>query len=332
MLAELGEDAVLARIAERLPGPPTGEIWSGDDAAVLSLGAEPLLFTADALVEGVDFQLAWASPDDVGFKSIAANASDIAAMGGLPERALVTLCLHPSTPLAVVDGLLEGMATAAERWGIGLAGGDLSRGRELVVSVALIGTQGPAGPVLRSGARVGEAICVTGTLGGAAAGLLALRARGGRARERSGALWRLVERQLRPAARVDEGLALARAGVGSMMDLSDGLAADLARLTEASGVGCRISPERVPVDPDLVTAVEEGDLEEVDPVETAVVGGEDFELLFTIDERRLRGARAALEALGTPVTRIGEVAEGGGTIGDADLDTWRERAWDHLRR
>ena len=291
-----------------------------------------MLFTADALVEGVDFQLAWATPKDVGFKAIAANASDVAAMGGRPERALVTLCLHPSTPLAVVDGLVEGLATGAERWGIGLAGGDLSRGREIVVSVALLGTQGPRGPVLRSTARVGEAICVTGALGGAAAGLLALRRPARPGRPRSGALWRLIERQLRPQARVPEGLRLGEAGVGSMIDLSDGLATDLARLTEASSVGCRIAPERIPVDPALVAAVEAGDLPDTDPLETAVVGGEDFELLFTIDPGRLAEARAALAALDTTVTQIGEVTEGTRVIGDRDLATWRERAWDHLRK
>ena len=331
-VGDLDEDALIARIQARLPAPSPDEAWTGDDTAILKGFSGEVLFTADALVEGVDFQLAWSSPEDVGWKALAANASDIAAMGGRPSHAVVALCLHPSTELGVIDELVDGMVAAGTRWGIGLAGGDLSRGRELVVSVAMIGSPSVGGPIRRSTARSGDVVCVTGSLGGAAGGLLALRRGLGRASPRSGPVWRLIERQVRPLARVDEGRALAASNISSMIDLSDGLAADLARLTSASGVGCRIRSGDVPVDASLLSATDRGELGPIDPLETAIVGGEDFELLFTVAEPRLEAARAALEGIGASCAPIGEITEKGRTIDDNDLEMWRRKGWDHLRR
>ena len=331
-VGDLDEDALIARIRARLRAPSPGETWTGDDAAIVKGFSGQVLFTADALVEGVDFQLAWSSPEDVGWKAVAANASDIAAMGGRPSHAVVALCLHPSTELRVIDGLVDGMVAAGTRWSIGLVGGDLSRGRELVVSVAMIGSPSAGGPIRRSTAGPGDVVCVTGSLGGAAGGLLALRRGLARASSRSGPVWRLIERQVRPLARVDEGCALAASDISSMIDLSDGLAVDLARLTSASEVGCRVRSQDVPVDASLLSATERGELGSIDPLETAIVGGEDFELLFTVPEPRLEAARAALEEMGASCSPLGEITEEGRTIDDNDLDKWRRKGWDHLRR
>jgi thiamine-monophosphate kinase len=329
-LGDLDEDAVIARIAARLERPHPGETWSGDDAAVVTVPGREALFTTDSLVEGVDFQLAWVSGEDVGWKAMAVNASDIAAMGGRPSHAVVTLCVHPATEIALLDGLVDGIIAAGRRWGISLVGGDLSRGRELVVGVAMLGSVGAGAPVLRSTARIGDALCVTGSLGGAAGGLIALR-RGASGRERKGAVWRLVERQARPKARVAEGLELAASGATAMIDLSDGLAVDLTRLVAASGVGCEVDPERVPVDADLTGALADGALGEIDARETAIIGGEDFELLFTVDPQRVEEVTGALAPLGCSITRIGVVSHGASRIGDTSLEVWRQRGWDHLR-
>jgi thiamine-monophosphate kinase len=328
-VGELGEDALVARIAGRI-GPPghLPEVWAGDDAAVFEAPGRTMLYTTDLLVEGVDFDLGWCAGGDVGWKAVAVNASDVAAMGGLPRYAVVALALPSDSAVALVDDLVEGMLAAASRWGIAVVGGDVSEANELSLSVALIGVAGGEGPVLRSGARPGEAICVTGSLGGARAGLVALEA--GAVADSDDRLRNLVLRQLRPQARVDEGVRLAAAGASAMIDLSDGLVMDLGRLVRASGTGCEIDPQAVPVDP-AVAALAPHRAEPIDFLETAILGGEDFELLLTIDEDRVASARRALEPLGTPLTRIGTVKSGDARIGGVALERWEARAWQHLR-
>jgi thiamine-monophosphate kinase len=236
------------------------------------------------------------------------------------------LCLHPDTPVETVDGIADGLDACARRWGVALAGGDLSSATEMVVSVSLIGSASRGQEVRRSGAQIGDALYVTGHLGGAAAGLAGLQA--GIAPEDE--TWAgLIARQLRPEPRVEEGERARMAGASAMIDISDGLAVDLAHLIDASGVGCDVDPALLPVDPGL-TAV---DLPEVtaDPTTLAIIGGEDFELLFAIDERLEEPLRRSFESLGTNLTRIGAVTDGDALIGDEALDTWRKRGWEHLR-
>jgi thiamine-monophosphate kinase len=321
------EDVLTARLRARLGSAPDGELWSGDDAAVLRPPAGSLLVTTDMLVEGVDFESAWASPADVGWKSIAVNASDIAAMGGAPRHAVTAVGLGTSTPGALVDGLADGMIEAATTYAVALVGGDLSRAPRLTVAVAMTGEVDAGGAVPRSGARPGDALCVTGSLGGAAGGLVALR-RHGAGPDLGPPLARLAQRQLRPRARVAEGRALRSAGASAMIDLSDGLAVDLARLVAASGVGCEVDVAALPLDDDLQAL---GSGPEADPIRLAVVGGEDFELLCALAPELLGDACARVEECGTALTQIGEVTRGGARLGGVDLDEWRERGWDHLR-
>ncbi|HEX2235172.1 MAG TPA: thiamine-phosphate kinase [Actinomycetota bacterium] len=324
-VSALGEHGLLERIARRIGPPPPSEVWAGDDAAVVPWPDAQLLLTTDVVVEGIDFRLEWSSPEDAGWKAVAASVSDIAAMGGRPQHAVASLALPAETPVALVDELLDGMLAAAARWGVSLVGGDLSGATELSLAIAAVGAAGQGGPVLRSAACPGDCLCVTGSLGGARAGLVALE-RGARSPDPETEAARA--RQLRPLARVDEGVALAAAGARAMIDISDGLVVDLGRLMAASGTGCDVDADAVPVDPAVEPVARRWAL---DALETALVGGEDYELLLTMEETLVDAAHTSLEAIGTPLTRIGVVTEGPARIGGRELASWREESWEHLR-
>jgi len=317
-VGEIGESGLLDLIKRRFGNGPEGEVWVGDDAALVATGSRSLL-TVDVLVEGIDFDFSYCTGFDVGWKSLAVNVSDIAAMGGRPERAVVALSLSPATLVGVVEAFLDGLEAGAGRWNVDIVGGDISGADEMSVSVTLLGAI-DAEPVLRSGARLGDAICVTGSLGGAAGGLFALQ-RG--LAGHNADIERLAARQLRPEPRIREAETLQAAT--AMVDVSDGLALDLTRLMKASGKGCTVSRELVPVDPALA-ALEDGP----DPVELALRGGEDLELLCTLDPADVD---RALEALGSPLaglTRIGVVTDDGCLLDGEPLEG-EELGWEHLR-
>lgn len=337
-VSELGEDALVARIARRIGPPPAGQMWTGDDAAVFPAPGPTLVSTTDLVVEGVDFDLAYCTGADVGWKLVASNVSDAAAMGAAPAEAIATLMLPPSTPVGFVDDFLDGLLGAATTWGMSLVGGDLSSGPVIAASLALLATPFDR-PLLRSGARAGDAICATGSLGGAAGGLLALRA-GAVDRHAieseiaapTGAdgLAVLAVRQLRPSARLQEARALSAFPVTAAIDVSDGLAIDLHRLLRASGAGCRVDAASVPVDPEL-RFLRDTLPDAPDPLDLALAGGEDFELLVTMGPDVVEDAQVALDETGTGLTAIGEVAAGPARIGDEPLQRWSEVGWDHLR-
>lgn len=269
-----GEDAVLERVANSMraaSGPvQPGEIWIGDDAAVVTPPAGMLVLATDAAVAGVHADLSLVGLDDLGWKALTAAVSDVGAMGARPLHALVTVCVPPGTDL---DLLASGVAAASAAWSCPVVGGDLSTATEVVVSVAVTGIlEGPAPPVTRSGARPGDRLAVTGPLGGSAAGLRVLRAAGA---PDAG----LAEAHRRPLARLAEGRAARDAGATAMIDVSDGLAIDLHRMADASGVGFRL--DAVPVAPGATR-------------EEALGGGEDYELVVaTPDPAALAGAFAA---------------------------------------
>lgn len=300
-------------VASHLAPAPDDELWSGDDGALVSLPAAGAIVTTDSMVEGQDFDLSWCDGYDLGWKVVAANVSDVAAMGGRPTHGVATLALAPETPVELVDGIGRGLAAAARRWDLAVVGGDVSAAPLLVVGMTVLGTAF-ARAVRRSGARPGDSVCVTGCLGGAWGGLRLLRSGEG---DISPAL---VERQLRPQARVEQARALAEAGATAMIDVSDGFALDLTRLMSASETGCVLDPAAIPVDPDLrVLGLDDEDL-----LRGAILGGEDFELLATLP-------RGVDPPEGTTV--VGEVTEERSLrLGDADLEELgRERGWDHLR-
>jgi len=300
------------------------ETGIGDDTAVLlpRPGAR-LLATTDLLVEDVHFRRAWASPFDIGWKAMAVNLSDIAGKGGRPLWALVGLAMPSPADPAAVEALYEGMRQAAEPHGAAIVGGDTSTSPHgWFVNVTLLGEH-DGSPRLRSGARPGDAVAVTGTLGRSAAGLAVLET----GRDRVGAvspetLEAVTSAHLRPTARVAEGRWLGSAGsVHAMMDCSDGLATDLAHICRDSGVGARVALDRVPVDP---SAREVAGALGASPLSWATSGGEDFELLLTCPAASVDALRDGLRrATGTTLTVVGEIEalETGVTFHDAAGET-----------
>jgi thiamine-monophosphate kinase len=280
-----GERAAIERIRIALPQAPDDETWIGDDAAVVpGPGAGSLLLAADTVVEGVHFDLDLVEASDVGWKVLAVNVSDIAAMGGTPLHALVTIV---GASNSVIDGLVSGLAEACSTYDCAVVGGDLSSGPLLVVTVAITGTTGGGRAVLRTGAHAGDQIFVTGPLGRSSAGLRALRAHPG---DVGPADLDLVAAYRRPQARVAEGLAASGSGATAMIDISDGLGIDLDRLATASGIGIVLDDA-----PAACGAT----------YEDALAGGEDYELIFTAADSSAV-SRVFAEAGLRPPIRIGE--------------------------
>lgn len=317
---DLSEEELLEAIRRVLSGAGDEvRVGVGDDAAVLAPTGGELVITADALVEDVHFVRGRTGARDLGHKAIAVNVSDIAAMGASPRAAVCALTLPPDVEAAWAMELFGGMREACDEYGLWLVGGDLSRGREVSIAVTVTGEVAPGRAVLRSGARAGDHVVVTGDLGGSSAGLRLTGLRTMPTEEQRA----LIRRHLRPTARLGEAGVLAGSGATAMMDISDGLALDLTRLCRASGVGATIAITTVPV-AHLAT------------LEDALGGGEDYELLATMpDEGSLEAARAELkEAFGVPLVAIGRIVEGAGvTAVDADgSERQLEPAgWDHFR-
>jgi thiamine-monophosphate kinase len=317
---QLGEHALLARILARLPRPSSSVlVGPGDDAAVLApVRNERLVVTTDAVVEGVHFNRAYSTPADIGHKALAVNLSDLAAMGATPRWALLSLVLPGSWPVADVEDLVDGLAALAGRHGVSVVGGNITRtDASLVVDVTAGGEVAPRRWLTRSGAKAGHGIWVSGTIGGAAAGLEMLRAAlpatGNREPGTGNALpapgSRLpdpgcIARHRRPDPRVRLGMALGRARAAkAAMDLSDGLADALRQVAAASGAGVRVDAEALPIDP---AAREWWTSRGVDPVTAALQGGDDYELLFAAPAKG-GGLRSVRRHVADPqLTKIGE--------------------------
>jgi thiamine-monophosphate kinase len=265
----------------------------GDDAALYELDGERYgIFTTDMLVEDVHFRRAWTSEGDLGWKSVAVSLSDIAAMGGAAEIVLTAAALPERIDVAEADAILRGAQECAAAYGAQIAGGDTVRSSgPLVVSVAAFGEARKGEVLRRDGAAVGDLVAVTGSFGGAAAALRMLE-RG----ERPPA--DLASRLHRPLPRLEEGQALARAGVRCGIDCSDGLLRSLDLVAEASGVSIIVSRETIPLDPSVRTK-----LGYDVALDLALAGGEDYELVVTAGE-------AGLRASGARLTVIGEVVAG----------------------
>jgi thiamine-monophosphate kinase len=329
---ELTEDQLIAAVTKVLSGDAPGVLVGvGDDAAVVEAGRGSMVVTTDMLVEGVHFELGSIAPTDLGSKAIVVNVSDVAAMGGSPRYAVVSLGLSPTVETAWVMELYGGMRAACDEYALSLVGGDTNRADEVVVSITVIGEVPVGAAVRRDGARPGDLIGVTGSLGAAAGGLLLSRLHPARLGRALGEPWgrALLEALHRPVARVGEARTLAQAGATSMMDLSDGLAKDLSRLCAASGYGARIRLDTVPVS---AAARAGADTLGVDALDLAVSGGEDYELLATLDATAFDRAREELhERFGVTLTEVGVIIDEGlvavGEDGERPLEA---KGWDHF--
>lgn len=313
----MGEFDLLRRIRERLPRPgPRVRLGSGDDAAIAVPGGATAT-SVDALLDGVHFRREWSSAAQIGAKALAVALSDLAAMGAEPGEAYVVLGVPSDLDEEGCMELLDGMVSLAEDTGTTLAGGDVTRAPVLTLAVTVVGhAPEPGRFVTRAGARAGDALVVSGELGGAAAGLQLLEStEGSRSSvvahndtkdERTASL---IARQLEPRPRLEAGRALANTGATAMIDLSDGLGGDAGHLAEASGVGLRIDAAILPVAPGVAEVATAAGR---DPLQLAVSGGEDYELLAALPPEQLYAAATAVEKQsGIALTRIGEVvAEG----------------------
>ncbi|MBI5231053.1 MAG: thiamine-phosphate kinase [Coriobacteriales bacterium] len=323
-LSALGEFGVIERFAGKLPAGRDVVVGLGDDGAVVRCGERDLILATDLLVEGRHFLREAIDPADLGYKALAVNASDIAAMGGVPDHALVSLALPADLDVDYLDRLSQGFAEACVRFGIGIAGGDTTRGDGIVINVALTGhLEAGTAPVTRAGAQSGDLVCVTNDLGDSDGGLRLTLA--GRADTTSTEGRALLRAHTRPLPRLAEGLAAARHGASAMIDLSDGLLADLGHICAASGVGAEIDAESLPMS-DALRAVA-GELG-YDPLESALAGGEDYELLMTVSPECVEGLQDAVEVAGSSLATIGRITSGDSVTVIGAVAT--RSGWDHF--
>ena len=314
-----GEFDLIARLAPFLAKGGDGlVVGHGDDAAVLDIGGRGVCLAVDVLVDDVHFRRDVSSLADVGWKAVAVNCSDMAAMGASPAVAVVGLCRPVSVAASDIEELYRGMAAACEEWGLRLVGGDTVSAQALALSVTVLGDVDVDKAVRRSGAQVGDRVLLVGDLGRAAAGL-ALVSKGLEASDD------LLAAHRRPIAHVTAGIALSAAGATAMIDVSDGFGADLLHICEASGVAAVIDAAALPVAPDVTAAAQ---ALEIDPVDFVVGGGDDYALLATVP-----AASAAAIADQVGGVLVGEIVAGApsATLRSEDGST-RDLAgqgWDH---
>jgi thiamine-monophosphate kinase len=301
---------------------------SGDDAAVVRADGVSVT-SVDAFVEGVHFRLATTSLGDLGHKCLAASLSDLAAMGASAGEAYIVLGLPPNVGEHETLELVAGAERLAAETGVTICGGDLTAADELFVVVTVVGyAESEDALTTRAGARAGELVGVTGSLGGAGAGLILLERKEHGLPVDVGE--NLIERQRRPSPRLDGGRALARAGVTAMIDVSDGLASDAQRIAEESGVTLEIELARLPLD-EGVDAVAQASGST--GTKLAASAGEDYELLFTAVPAAKEEIEQAALAVATPIAWIGRTVEGAGVrLLDESGAPLALEGWDHLAR
>jgi thiamine-monophosphate kinase len=306
-VGDLRERELIDRIRRRLPPPPAWLVVGiGDDAAVVEPERNRIeVLSVDSVVDGVHFDRAFVPADAIGHRALAVNLSDLAAMGAAPRLALLSFALPATLPLSDFDGIADGLTALAARHGLHVVGGNLTRTPgPLTIDVTIVGTVKRRQALTRGGAKAGDQLYVTGTIGSASAGLSLLRARlttddSVLSTDDS----RLVRVYLYPEPRVRIGVLLARnKAATACMDLSDGLADAVRQVAEASGVGAAIEADALPIDPAARARLASSGW---DPIDAAIAGGDDYELLVAVRPRFTRRFEAAMRHADAPLTRIG---------------------------
>lgn len=323
LLRDVGESGLIELLRRKHGGVALpGELPIGDDAAVVRVPGARAVLSTDLLIEGTHFSLRYFRPEEVGGRALSANLSDLAAMGAAPLCYLVALAAPPDTPVSTVEAIFRGMSDAAASSGIRLMGGDTCRGDRITLCLTVVGSMKGSEPLTRAGARPGDLLYVTGAPGWSYLGLRLLRGE----KRSKGSGWRRTARQahLRPEARWREGLAAARSGaVAAMIDVSDGILADLSHLLERDGLGAVLAEDAFPVSRSFRAA---SAALRVDPLEAFLGGGEDYELLMAVrPSRRARFLRAA-RAFPSGATPIGAVTKAPGIRVRRTDGSWIEGA------
>lgn len=308
-IEEIGEFGLIDRIKEdTINNAATVVEGIGDDAAVLLPTIRHLqLLATDMLVENVHFDLATTTPWQLGYKAIAVNLSDIAAMGGIPRHIVISLAIPKDIGFLFVDNLYRGMKEICREFKVNIVGGDtVSSPHGVIINVAVLGEVEPGHLTKRSGARPGDVVAVTGTLGNSAGGLELLKRADW---EEHDFAWPLVTSHLTPRPMVHLGQILARIGVSSMNDISDGLSSEANEIAAASKVGLKLYKQAIPLSEDLAKAAV---WLENPALDYALYGGEDYQLIFTVSPEKIEVLHQA--AVGEKLSVIGEVTLGHGVI------------------
>lgn len=309
-LEKLGEFGLIERIRKATPKGHGVRVGIGDDAAWLDCRSPTFLLTADLLIEGIHFKLEWSTFYSLGYKTLAVNLSDIAAMGGTPAYLTLSLGIPSDFTTRDIDEFYRGVRFLARLSGVSLVGGDTSAAKRFFISAALIG-HCPYAPVLRSGAKPGDDLYVTGTLGDSALGLELIKKK--KRHGRRGAAAHLIRRHHFPSARLKAGALLARERLArAMIDVSDGLLQDLSHLCKASAVGAEIWENVLPLSPayKMLAGKKRSTY--------ALAGGEDYELLFSVRPRDKNRLEKIKRRLGVPITRIGKCLRAGEGVNVVD--------------
>ena len=285
-ISSLGEFNLIKLFTKKLPNDPDVVLGIGDDCAIIKKNWHTyILYTTDMVIEDVHFKRRSAKPAQIGHKALARNISDIAAMGGVPTFAVVSLALPPSLPVTFAEGIYLGIKKTAERYGVAIVGGDTSKSAKIVISIALMGEVEKKWCVRRNGAKAGDELFVTGTLGGS-----------------------LVKKHLQFSPRLDEAeFLVSKFPVTSMIDVSDGLLQDLGHIVAASNVGCILDERAIPVSADALKAARNNNKK---AFEAALCDGEDFELLFTVPlQKKDELVKKWRDAFKVKLTHIGTMIE-----------------------
>jgi len=328
-LGEFGLIKLLADIVDKTKNPQDASwqrllIGIGDDTAAWKGDDNIQLTTTDSLVQDTHFDLNIITWEELGWKAIAVNLSDISAMGGIPEYALISLALPGELATDCVSNLYKGMAKIASRFGVAIIGGNIASASKTMISVTVLGNLESDSMLTRSAAAPGDQVAVTGCLGLSAAGLKMLEQKLSFDAETTQLL---REAHLTPMPRIDEGQILLHRGVKAAIDISDGLLADLTHICQASKVSARIRQNELPIHPVLKKNFKS------DCLQLASSGGEDYELLFTAGSQIINRLKKTMPC---PVTVIGEITEGKPgqvTLIDADGKTipWQKAGWEHFK-